>query len=215
MKRTLILLCIIYLSPVLQAQDTGGSIYAEVLGDKVVLHEDNTTRNCGFSLSVNNVVVNDNILQWFQVDTIHDYQRCYCNFNYSLEIDSLGTGDYTAYLYSVDIFDTTYLGSATFSIYTSFSHLNGLKLASYASPCLSDPGEELNVNVNRYAIEFYHSNETINKISFITMSGFTIYTEQCHSKSCEIPVCSLKDGIYVAQVFTEKGYFNKKIVIVR
>lgn len=210
----MILLYLIFLSPVLIAQNSGGSIYAEVVGDKVVLHEDNTTRNCGFTISVNNLVVSDNILRWYQVDTINDLARCDCNFNYSLEIDSLVSGNYDAHLFSVALFDTTYLGSASFSIYTSVSKLKGLKLASYSSPCISYPDAQLNVNINRYSIEFYHSAERIREVRFFNISGNPVYSEKVNSTFCEIPVSSLKNGIYIAEVLTEKGRFNKKIVIV-
>lgn len=219
MRNLLLLILGVLLSGVVFSQKPG-SIYAEVYGDMVTLHEDNASRNCGFAPSLENIVVNENVISWYQTDTIYDRLRCDCTFNYQVEIDSLKSGEYTARVFSVFITDTVYMGTTYFYIETSFAPNHSLKLKSLASDCLSSIEDGIDSNLNFFydyeSVLFYHAFDNIRKISLVNMSGITIETVTGNDTYLRIPVKSLMNGIYVAVIETDNGLQSiRKVILAR
>lgn len=196
---------------------TPGSIYAVVYGDMVTLHEDNAGRNCGFSPSLENIVVSENVINWYQTDTVSELYRCLCTFNYQVEIDSLKSGNYTVRVYSVYFSDTTFMGSTSFSFESSFTQEFNLKLKSYASDCLSNIEEGFDYDLTFFydyeAIVFIHEFLTIRKISLVNMSGITVQNKIGNDTYLYMPVKSLKRGIYIAIIQTDQGQSIRKVII--
>lgn len=218
MRNIILTLSFVILTGVLFAQ-TPGSIYAFVFGDMVVIHEDNAYRNCGFSPSLENIVVNENVIDWYQVDTISEMYRCMCTFNYHVDIDSLISGNYAVRVFSVYFSDTTFIGTTYFTIESSFAPGFNLKLKSYASDCLSSIengfDNDLTFVYDYESIVFIHEFQAIRKISLINMSGITVQTTTGNHLDMYVPVTSLQKGIYIAIIQTDQGLSTRKIIQIK
>jgi hypothetical protein len=121
MKNIYILLLALFILNIADAQPVTGHLYGVVNGSNVILKLDTASRNCGAEY-VQYFVLNPHTCQidWYQIDTGQIF-GCSCWFNYSIKIDSLPVGWYTAnnyYTYPIGN-DTVFNGSTTFLIDSS------------------------------------------------------------------------------------------------
>ena len=127
-------------------------IYAEASGDTVTINHDNVERNCCALYRMDYKFENPYTINVFEVDT-GDVCYCMCYFNLSLTINRLPAGNYTAYVFHVELpsmgEDTIYCGNTTFEIVNG--QLNPTKLSDYQSDCF-----DLSVKENKnLSIEIY------------------------------------------------------------
>lgn len=74
-----------------------GSLRSVVTGDQVTLYNDTALRNCGAMYQMKAGIMNDTIV-WLQSDTGWVY-GCICNFDLSVTLDSLPTGNHVVKVY--------------------------------------------------------------------------------------------------------------------
>lgn len=210
------------------AQDPTNTIYPIVNGNQVSIHQDNSYHNCGFSPGLEHVIINDSIINWYQVDTLGIYYGCMCFFDYAVNIDSLNPGNYTVFVHSVypvyNISDTTYEGSTTFTIEGQVRCDSILQLTSYASACHVNTGLEndhpddeqfvIVSNANVLSIGNKGSRR-ITKVLLSNLSGQVVLKKD-YISSLEIQLSTsfLKKGIYVISIYDEHNNVeNRKVVI--
>lgn len=204
---------------ILFSQNPNHSIYAEVNGYHVVIHEDNASQNCAFYPDFQNIVLDGTNLYWFQVDTAGPWANCSCLFNYSVEIDSLNAGNYQAFVYSVYENDTISQGFTEFTVTGNVPCDSELVLSSYASLCLT-PVEDLspdNVILNYQdgiITVKLTSSEKINNVTVSDLSGQIVYkTIEQAVGEIDLPVSQLRTGLYVVSIITNSGRFSRKMII--
>ncbi|MCX6246618.1 MAG: hypothetical protein NTW10_02690 [Bacteroidetes bacterium] len=159
-----------------------GTLSTIVNGNSVEIKLDSTWRNCGSQYD-QQVFFNGDSITWLQVDWGMCY-GCLCPFNYSVTVDSLPEGIYTASVYFTYVqnsqlydsltgtwyythtpCDTTYQESTTFTI-LSVSSNPPFKSNSFASNCLLTSIENHSINENTP-----YPNPTNNSISFKAMKS--------------------------------------------
>ncbi len=221
MNRILFILALCFLSGSVFSQNTSGSIYTMVYGDRVVINEDNAIRNCAFSPKLDNIILNNDVINWYQVDTTNKVYRCTCTFNYQVEIDYLNSGDYTVNVYSVYLSDTTFEGTTSFTIGSSVKSSSVVQYKTFASGCLTyvddDDNADNNLTYKLYDdhLFFFHQYLNIRKVSILNMSGMPIQQLSGNSNEIALPVAFLKNGIYLAVIDTDEGQIVRKFTILR
>lgn len=221
MRSVLLTLAFSLLTGVLFSQTSPGTIYSIVSGDHVVINQDNAIRNCAFSPSLDNITLNKEVINWFQVDTLNESQRCNCTFNYQIEIDFLNSGDYTVNVYSVYLSDTTFEGTTNFTIGSSVKSSSVVQYKTFASGCLTyiddDDNADNNLSYKLYYdyLFFFHQYLKIRKVSILNMSGMPINQLSGNSNDITLPIEFLKNGVYLAVIETDEGQITLKISIFR
>ncbi len=117
----IILICLLLLialcRDVFSQSDT---IYAIVENDLVIIHHDQTHRNCASQFRFD--VVQENLrISVFEVDTVGEWANCICYFDLSVKFGPLEVGEYLVDIYGTDVFtgDTSYIASTNFTIEAS------------------------------------------------------------------------------------------------
>jgi hypothetical protein len=232
MKNLFLLIVLFITCEGLFAQPLWDTIYAVVNRNQVTIHQDDARQNCGFQPLLENITMeNDSVLSWYQVDTTGIYYGCMCFFDYSITIDSLNPGNYTVLVYSAynlgasPSSDTTYQGSAIFTIEEQANCDNILQLSSIVGICHEYDGlkekiplkEEyiISTNIDRITITILGTRR-INKAVISNLSGQKIFQE-CYSSESEIqiPTTSIEKGIYIISLFdSDNRLVNKKVAII-
>lgn len=176
MKKVLFAFCLLYGSAYGQFTDyTGGTLSTTVNGSSVKLQQDTAWRNCGSDYD-QQISIHGDTITWLQVDFGFSY-GCTCFFNYSVTIDSLPDGDYTAMVwytlvsnalvfdsttgtwgYSHVPRDTTYAGTTVFSISGGIIS-TPVHSSSYASACLLTK-----INVSEIDVRAPFPNPTLDRL---------------------------------------------------
>lgn len=125
-----------------------GVLSTEVTGSSVILINDSVCRNCGSMYSMELSSISNDTLIWLQNDT-GATAYCDCNFNFSITVDSLHPGIYTAIVYYTTPYnDTNYVGTITFTIAASNAYQVPVITNTYKSSCyyVNVPGKEFLAN---------------------------------------------------------------------
>ncbi|MFH1118835.1 MAG: T9SS type A sorting domain-containing protein [Bacteroidota bacterium] len=170
-----------------------------------------------------NITIQHGIISWYQSDTMGIYCGCNCYFDYSVTIDSLNPGNYTAMIYSVYFSDTTFSGASNFTIASHVQCDNNIQMSSDASIChlptlIRDiPKDNLIIlNGSDYITVSTSSDEKILKISLISITGKEVYRTESESfTELLIPVESLTKGIHILTIVTDSGRYTRKIPVFR
>jgi len=227
--KALILIAIfsIYFQKV-SAQVPSDTIYPIVNGNQVSLHQDNAHHNCGFQPGLKHITVNDNIINWYQVDTIGIFYGCLCFFDYSVTIDSLNPGNYTAFVYSVynapTSQDTTYEGVTSFTIFGQPECDSILQLLSHASACheydalKEKPAIEKKYSIISGANGLFIINKgtgKIVKVVLTNLSGQEMLRKVYEPASeIQLPASMLRKGVYIISISDNHGETeNHKVAI--
>lgn len=210
------------------AQYQSDTIYPIVYGNQVSIHQDNAHRNCGFQPGLKHITIDDSIIKWYQVDTIGIFYGCLCFFDYSVTIDSLNPGSYTALVYSVyhtpDWSDTTYEGITTFTIIGQPECDSIVQLSSFASACHEYDGLKENrplglkytiiCNANGISINSKGTGR-INRVAISNLSGQEVFRKIVEpAPVIQLQTPMLNKGIYIISVSDNHGVTeNQKIVV--
>lgn len=219
MRTLLIALTISLLAIYGYSQSIPDSVYAVVSGSQVTIYQDNAFRNCGFQPNLENIVFQDGVMKWYQVDQSGEYYGCMCTFDYSVSIDSIMPGTYDVEVYFVYFSDTTYDGSTSFTVTSPILCDDNLELSSYAGTCevsVDDlPTENLLIETSAEGLAIsMKSNEKIFKSCVSTMSGRVVFTKNNPAgNKIFIPASSYIPGIYIVSIVTDSGQYNQKIAL--
>lgn len=212
----------------LLAQVPSDTIFSIVNGHQVSIHQNNAYHNCGFSPGLKHVVINDSVVNWYQVDTLYIFYGCMCFFDYSVSIDTLKAGTYIANVYSVyntpDIHDTSYQGSTSFTIFEQNQCDEAIKLLSTKSDC-----HQYNALKKQFAFEdlfkihigqdWFSINSvgllSIANISLFNLSGQLVLSEKFDfATETRMSTSSLTKGIYILSITDQqKNIYYKKIPV--
>ena len=210
------------------AQVPGSTIYSIVNGNQVSIYQVNARQNCGFSPGLKHVIITDSIINWYQVDTLGIFYGCFCYFDYSVNIDSLNPGNYTANIYSAyhlpNSSDTLYQGSTTFTIEGPVIFDSIVHLTTHASACHEYNSvrndlpftEQFNVvsNSNGLLIENKGYGK-ITKIILSNLSGQEVFRKTYGQAShIQLPVSFLNKGVYIISIFDEYYKIGYRKVVV-
>lgn len=207
----------------LSAQLTSDAIYTEINGNQLTIHQIDAEHNCCFLPDLENIVLSENTISWYQTDSMGMVCGCECLFDYSVTIDSLNSGSYTAMVYSVYLSDTTFEGSVDFVITNQVQCDHNFLLSSIAGIChqststediLSDNFNVL-INAGNILVSTLPSTKIL-EIALYNISGQIVrgIVSDSHTEAI-IQIGNLHDGIYVISLITHNGQFTRKIAVLR
>lgn len=223
MKRIILIAALIICFQQLFAQYDYDAIYAIVTGNQVSIHQDNAYHNCGFAPGLEHITINDYIINWYQVDSIGILYRCMCFFDYSVTIGPLNPGNYTVFVYSVytstGLSDSTYEGSAFFTIEGQYRGDSIIQLTSHASECQGSilPADDQYIienNSSGLSVICIGSGKII-KVELTNLSGQGVLRKAYNSESeILLPISALKKGLYIISLYdTNNTKVNRKVAI--
>ncbi|MBK7174223.1 MAG: T9SS type A sorting domain-containing protein [Bacteroidales bacterium] len=211
MKRVL-LIPVLMLHLAVHSQSALDTIYAVVTGNQVTIHQDNAYQNCCFVPALQSVYLeNDSTLSWYQMDTTYIWCGCMCFFDYSISLDSLPAGEYTAHVYSGHIHpvwpDTTYQGMTRFRVEVWLESDHIRQLTSQASDChpyTTGTREQEAEPVYRWYLPDHtrlilYSEKGVGgtEVSMVSLMGRQLIEPQPFDKLMELDISSLPRGVYI------------------
>ena len=223
MKFPFVLLILSVWCNTLTAQFLPNAIYTEVIRNQVTIHQTDAERNCCFLPDLENLVLSGNTISWYQTDTMGVYCGCECFFDYSVTIDSLNPGNYSAMVYSVYMSDTIFEGSVDFTISSQIECDQNLLLSSIASICHESTSTE-DVSTEEFVVQVspdYISvsstpEERILKIKLYSISGQDVNCKVSGSNTeAIVHISSLPEGVYIMSLITINGQYTRKIPLFR
>jgi len=194
-----------------------GILSAEVNGDTVLLKNDSVCRNCGSMYSMELSSISNDTLVWIQNDT-GATAYCDCDFNYSITIDSLHIGNYTAKVYYTTLDnDTNYVGTVIFTITASNLFVTPKISNQYKSSCYyvnilneAVPADiPIKIYPNPTTGKIKIMGENIKNVLIINEIGETVLNTK---QTNEIDISNFSKGIYIIKVINEKGVVTKKLI---
>jgi len=228
MKKLLYLAVCGLLTVNLWAQTGMDTVYAEIFGNDVVIHNDNAYRNCFFTPVLTHVKIENDTIFWYQVDTLGQLATCMCFFDYELSLDSLKPGTYKMQVYSVYNseyhHDSTFRGQGQFTI-KGVNPVSDFMLTGTRSSFCHDIEflEELTqtfgdyaILVNQEEIVIIHQGESlISNVELISISGRVVAQGANHpEKEIHLALNALAKGIYIISVSDmSKNRTNRKIAV--
>jgi hypothetical protein len=171
--KSLLFLILLFFSFHIFAQDL---IYTEIVGDTVIIHHDETERNCA-SLYEIDFNIEDNLISLYEIDTAGQLAFCVCHFDLSAKISGLEPGNYFVDVFSAEggppnFPDTLFWGSTSFTIEDSGSGYpqisNSIQSDCY-TPCPPPEGVKLEVECFDFIISVENEDESL--------YGYNIYLD--------------------------------------
>jgi hypothetical protein len=223
MRFSFVLLILSVWCGTLSAQLFPSAIYTEVIGNQVTIHQTDAERNCCFFPDLENLVLSGNTLSWYQTDTMGVYCGCECFFDYSVTIDSLNPGNYSAMVYSVYMSDTIFEGSVDFTISSQIECDQSILLSSIASIC-HEPISTEDISKEDFVVQVSPGYITISstpeerilKITLYSISGQVVNCKMAGSNTeAIVHVGSLPEGVYIMSLLTINGQYIRKIPVFR
>jgi len=220
MKRYLIYPILFMIHVAVHSQSSLDTIYAVVTGNQVTLHQDNAYQNCCFVPALQNVyLVNDSTLSWYQMDTTNIWCGCMCFFDYSISLDSLPAGEYTAHVYSGHIHptwpDTTYQGMTRFRVEAWLESDHIRQLTSQASDCHpyttgtpekeAEPGYRWYLPDRSRLILENERNTTFIEVILLSLQGQQLLEPKCYTGDVELDISRIPPGVHIIRIREGSG----------
>jgi hypothetical protein len=129
--------------PCIVTVPTRDSIYAITESDSVKIYHDCSLRNCGLNIAMD-VQINGNVITITETNEYGDQALCDCFFDFSVSINELLPGNYTAEIYAIDRptqpENVDYYGSVEFTIEGNSNQTEPTVGSEFQSECY-DLGE--------------------------------------------------------------------------